>query len=176
MEPGRFFDRERVAVLRVEPRDIDRMEKVPALVLHYENRHARPLLRDERQHGVVEIRVDDDQAFSISRSIHAMRKSTMPCCRSAGMATPCGTFHHIARQSRQQQAQACCATNTGWPRIGVCLPSLGGLDGARRVLTKSSQCARINASPLSATYFLSASERWKRLLNFDFASCANAVS
>ena len=49
----------------------------------------------------------------ISLSIQNLRKSTIPCCRSAGMATPRGTFHHFARQSRQQQAQACCALKTG---------------------------------------------------------------
>ena len=59
--------------------------------------------------------------------------------RSGGMSVPFGTFHHLERQSRQQQAQACCALNTGCPRIGVCLPSLGGFAGARRVRMKSSQ-------------------------------------
>ena len=45
--------------------------------------------------------------FATSLSIHAMRKSMMPHCRSAGNSTPRGTFLHFARQSRQQQAQAC---------------------------------------------------------------------
>ena len=90
--------------------------------------------------------------------------------RAGGIAVPLGTFHHFSRQLRQQQAQACCALNTGCPRIGVCLPSFGGLAGASRVRTKSSAWRRIVSSPLSAMYFLSASESRKRLLNFDFAS------
>ena len=39
---------------------------------------------------------------------------------------------HFARQPRQQQAVACCAMNTGCPRIGVCLPSFFGAAGASR--------------------------------------------
>ena len=83
-------------------------------------------------------RVLEDQALSW-RSIHVIRKSTMRDWRSGGMSVPFGTFHHFERQSRQQQAQACCALNTGCPRMGVCLPSLGGFAGARRVRMKSSQ-------------------------------------
>ena len=79
------------------------------------------------------------RCLSISRPIHAIRKSTMRDWRSGGIADPFGTFHHFDRQSRQQQAQACCALNTGCPRIGVCLPSLGGFVRARRVRMKSSQ-------------------------------------
>ena len=99
----------------------------------------------------------------------------MPRCRSAGISTPRGTRHRFARQSRQQQAQACCALKTGCPRIGVCFPSFGGFAGARHVRMKSSQWERIVSSPLSSTYFLSASDRWNRLRNFDFASRANAA-
>jgi len=81
-----------------------------------------------------------------------------------------------AQASAEQQAQACCALNTGCPRIGVCFSSFGGLAGARRVRMKPSQCERIVSIPLSAMYFLSDSERWKRFLNFDFFSRANAAS
>jgi len=112
----------------------------------------------------------------ISRSIHAMRKSTIPRCCSTGIGVPRGTFHQLARQLRQQQAQACCALNTGCPRIGVCFPSFGGFAGASRVRMKSAQWERIVSIPFSAMYFRSASERWKRLLNFDFANRTKAAS
>ena len=111
-----------------------------------------------------------------SRSIHAIRKSTMPRWRSSGMSVPRGTFHHFARQLRQQVAVACWATNTGCPRIGVCFPSLGGFAGARRVRTKSAAWQQIVCRPFSAMYRLSASERWNRLRNLDRASRANADS
>ena len=38
-------------------------------------------------------------------------------------AISCGMPCHFSVQPRQQVAVACWATNTGWPRIGVCLPS-----------------------------------------------------
>ena len=96
--------------------------------------------------------------------------------RSGGIGMPFGTFHHFSRQLRQQQAHACCALNTGCPRIGVCFPSFGGFAGARRVRTKSSQCLLIVSSPFSAMYFRSSAESWNRLRNLDFASRANALS
>ena len=133
-----------------------------------------------------------------SRSIHGMRKLTIPRCRSAGIGVPRGTFHHLARQSHirplrgfathreantpklceaeQQQAQACCALNTGCPRIGVCFPSFGGLAGASLVRMKSSQWERIVSIPFSAMYFLSADERWNRLRKFDFDNRVKAAS
>ena len=100
----------------------------------------------------------------------------MPCCLSGLIGMPRGTFHHFSRQDRQQQAQACCATKTGWPRIGVCFPSFCGLAGASRMRIKSSQCRRIVSKPLSDMYFLSAAERRKRLRNFDLPSFRNAAS
>ena len=132
--------------------------------------------------------------------------------RGSRISAPCGGSRPVGKRTRraqasaeQQQAQACCALNTGCPRIGVCFPSFGGLArlsrslfaslsplgvaasprvaaparggyGARRVRTKSSQWERIVSIPFSAMYFRSASERWKRLLNFDFPSRANAAS
>ena len=96
--------------------------------------------------------------------------------RSGGISVPFGTFHHFSRQLRQQHAQACCALKTGCPRIGVCLPSLGGHAGASRVRTKSLAWRLIVSIPFSAMYFLSASESRKRLLNLDFASLRNAAS
>ena len=96
--------------------------------------------------------------------------------RSGGMAVPFGTFHHLHRHPRQHVAVACCALNTGCPLIGVCFPSFGGLAGASRVRMKSSACRRIVPMPLSAMYFLSASESRNRERNFDFASLWNAAS
>ena len=55
------LDHERAAVLRVEPLNVDVMEKPAPRILHHENRYALPLLRDERQYAVREVRVDDDQ-------------------------------------------------------------------------------------------------------------------
>ena len=81
-----------------------------------------------------------------------------------------------AQASAEQQAQACCALNTGCPRIGVCFPSFGGLAGASRVRMKSSQWERIVSIPFSAMYFLSADERWKRLRKFDFDNRVKAAS
>ena len=109
-------------------------------------------------------------------SIHAMRKSTMRDWRAGGISVPFGTFHHFSRQSRQQQAHACCALNTGCPRMGVCRPSRGGCAGTSRVRTKSAAWRRIVSIPFSATYFRSASESRNRLLNFDFASRRKAAS
>ena len=48
VELVRLLDRERVAMLRIELRDIYGMEEVLAVVLHNEHRHAWALLRDER--------------------------------------------------------------------------------------------------------------------------------
>ena len=45
----------------------------------------------------------------------------------------------------------------------------------RRIRMKSSQWERIVSSNLSATYLKSASDRWNRLRNLDFANRANAA-
>ena len=105
-----------------------------------------------------------------SRAIQAIRKSTIRACLCGGISVPFGTFHHFARQLRQQHAQACCALNTGCPRIGVCRPSFGGFAGARRVRMKSSAWRLIVSMPFSATYRLSAGERWNLARNLDLAS------
>ena len=52
MELGRFLDRERIAVLRVESCHIDGMKKVLAHVLHHENRTHR--ISDRRRTPSVE--------------------------------------------------------------------------------------------------------------------------
>ena len=110
------------------------------------------------------------------RSIHSIRKSTIRDWRSGGISVPGGTFHHLAMQPRQQHAQACCALKTGCPRMGVCLPSFSGCDGASFVRTKSSACRRIVSIPFSAMYFLSDSERRNRDLNLDLPNLAKAAS
>ena len=56
-----------------------------------------------------------------------------------------------AQASAEQQAQACYALNTGWPRIGVCRPSFGGLASVRRVRMKSSQRERIVSARYTAS-------------------------
>src|SRR3546814_9310905 len=53
---------------------------------------------------------------------------------------------HLARQLRQHVAVACWAIKTGWPRIGVCLPSLTGSAGASRFSTIRSMIAQ-SANP-----------------------------
>ena len=55
------LDRERVAVLRVEPRHVNGMKQLVPRILHYEDRHALPLLRNERKNTVCEVRINDDQ-------------------------------------------------------------------------------------------------------------------
>ena len=47
--------RERIAVLRIEQRDIDAVKQFAPRVLHHKYQNALPLLRNERQHGVVEV-------------------------------------------------------------------------------------------------------------------------
>lgn len=114
--------------------------------------------------------------FPAWRIIHSIRKLTIFLCRSTDSSVFLGTFHHFSRHPRQHVAVACCALNTGWPRIGVCLPSFSGCAGARRCRTKSSACLRMVSIPFSAMYRLSASVRPKRLRNLDRASFANASS
>lgn len=56
---------------------------------------------------------------------------------------------HFRMHSRQQVAVACCAINTGCPRIGVCFPSFGIYAGASLFAIKSSACFLIVSSPFS---------------------------
>ena len=49
VELVRLLDRERVAMLRIELRHIYGVKEVLAMVLHDEHRHAKALLRNERQ-------------------------------------------------------------------------------------------------------------------------------
>ncbi len=52
---------------------------------------------------------------------------TAPC----GWARPIGKRPSRAQARAEQQAQACCALNTGCPRIGVCLLALAFASGRR---------------------------------------------
>ena len=94
-----------------------------------------------------------------------------PCSLSVS-SLPFGIPCHLKRHPLQHVAVACCAMKTGWPfgapRIGVWLPSFLGSAGARRRCTISAACLRTVSIPFSRMYFLSPSERWKRLRNLDF--------
>ena len=94
MELWRLLDRERVVVLRVELRHVNRMKKVLAHVLHNDNRNTLPLLCDERQHRIVEIRVDDDQFL--------LRHAHEPFHQGEAV-TICDQFTHlILRQQKHE--------------------------------------------------------------------------
>ena len=110
----------------------------------------------------------------ISFSIQAIRRLTIFSCCAFVSSLFLGTLYHLFRQPRQQQAQACCALNTGCPFIGVCLPSLGIYAGARRLRIKSSAWERIVSIPLFLTYSLSF--KWKPDLNFDLFNFSKALS
>ena len=45
--------------------------------------------------------------FSISASIHAIKRFTIFFCWSSDNSTPIFTLYHLLRQLRQQHAQAC---------------------------------------------------------------------
>lgn len=111
-----------------------------------------------------------------SLSIHAMSRSTIFLCCASVSSTPFGTRYHLFRQPLQQQAQACWATNTGCPLMGVCLPSLGITAGASLARTKSAACARTASNPFSAIYRLSLSVRWNLARNEDFCRRSSASS
>ena len=70
-----------------------------------------------------------------------------PC----GGSRPMGKQPSRAQASAEQQAQACCALNTGCPHIGVCFPSFGGLAGAGRIRMMSAQRERIVSALYTAS-------------------------
>ena len=109
----------------------------------------------------------------ICRSIHAISTATAYCCSAIVNCLPAGIWCHLLKQPRQQQPVACWAMNTGWPRMGVCLPSFGISAGASLRATKSSACWRIVVNPFEATYSLSFAERRKRLRKEDLESLTN---
>ena len=55
------------------------------------------------------------------------------------------------RSFRQQVAVACCATKTGWPRMGVCFPSFGITAGASLFSMNSNAWDRTVSMPFSFT-------------------------
>lgn len=83
----------------------------------------------------------------------------------------CGIRCHFSRQTRQQVAVACCATNTEYPRIGVCFPSFIGV--AQKSFFSNHCSALPRSSPLeSCTFAISKSLPTSLNLerNFDLAS------
>src|SRR3546814_1045409 len=68
-------------------------------------------------------------------------------CSAASSRRPAGMPCHLARQLRQHVAVACWAIKTGWPRIGVCLPSLTGSAGASRFSTIRSMIEHNRQTP-----------------------------
>jgi len=86
-------------------------------------------------------------AIAETRSSQRPIAATMWRCSFSLSTRPAGIPCHFARHARQHVAVACCAINTGCPRIGVCLPSLGGSAGASRFATKSAACSSITAMP-----------------------------
>ena len=108
--------------------------------------------------------------FFICFSIQTISKFTIFSCWTGVSSTFFGILYHLLRQPRQQHAVACCAINTGCPRIGVCLPSFAINDGASLSRTKSHACERTVSIPLFFTYSLSFSFSLKLLLNFDFST------
>jgi hypothetical protein len=97
--------------------------------------------------------------------------TAVTCASSAGrsgrpFAMPC----HFARQPRQQVAVACCATNTGCPLKGVCLPSFAGFAAPSRLHTISYAWPRTASSPLLSRYRNCSARSRKRRRNGDFGS------
>lgn len=121
---------------------------MPMMVMHQRqpaSTHARPPInppnRNQRIFPIVDIVVTSIPCYFESiascRSIHAISSLTMRFCSSSVSSRPIGTWYHLFRHPRQQQAQACWAINTGCPRMGVCWPLFGMIAGASRVLLKS---------------------------------------
>ena len=74
----------------------------------------------------------------ISPSIHVMMTSTRYSCCTLLNSLPGRILCHLYMHPLQHVAVACCAMNTGCPRIGVCFPSLGITAGASLFAIKSS--------------------------------------
>ena len=109
-------------------------------------------------------------------SIHAMRRLTIFCRWDSVNSQDSGTLYHLFRHPRQQQAVACIALKTGWPCIGVCLPSFAGFAGASLWRTKSSACFRMTSMPFSSRYACSFLVRWKLERNLECFNFSNAWS
>src|SRR5271165_3748511 len=93
-------------------------------------------------------------------------------CQGIPFGIPC----HFSRQPRQQVAVACWATKIGWFLIGVCLPSFGGLAGARRSSMNFSPCDITASNPLRSRYSLSAAGSRNRRRKEERASLSNTSS
>ena len=97
-----------------------------------------------RQHNFATLVTQRDGAPFAS---HRMTASTTCSCSLLVSGRPASIPCHLARQERQQVPVACWATKTGWPRQGVCFPSLCGEAGARRFAMRSCACLRMSAGP-----------------------------
>src|SRR3569623_290314 len=116
------------------------------------------------------------QAGCISKTSQRSIAATACACSCLLSALPFSMPCHFCRQLRQQVAVACCATNTGCPRNGVCLPSFGGSAGASRLAINSRACAATVGKPFAARYSVSAFARRKRRRNAECAKAANTRS
>jgi hypothetical protein len=96
--------------------------------------------------------------------------TAVTCVNSAGRSgrpfpIPC----HFARQPRQQVAVACCATNTGCPLKGVCLPSFAGLLAPSRFVMRSAASARTPWRPFLSRFRSSSARSRNRRRKGDFS-------
>lgn len=135
---------------------------------------ARSEVTLRRQIPSVSCRGNPERSPAASR-IQASWTATTRATSASESGRPAGMPCHLARHPRQQVAVACCATNTGWPRIGVWRPSLRGAAGARRSRTILSACAAMVSHPHHATYARSPSESRNRDRNRERASLSRSA-
>ena len=121
------------------------------------------------------------RAYAVSRALHCALShraiaATTCSCSATVSGRPDSIPCHFARHRRQHVAVACCATNTGCPRSGVCLPSLRGAAGASRWAMKSRAWSSTAISPFEARYWRSFGPSEKLLRNRDRASAVKRAS
>jgi hypothetical protein len=87
-----------------------------------------------------------------SASSHRAMAAITRVCSASDNSCPRSIPCHFSRQPRQQVAVACCATNTGCPRHGVCLPSFCGAAGASRCSMNARACSSTISRPFCARY------------------------
>ena len=71
---------------------------------------------------------------------------------------------------------ACCATNTGCPLKGVCLPSFRGLAAPNRFISRSSASARTALRPFLSRYLNSRGHSRNRCRNGDLTRSSKSWS
>ena len=101
--------------------------------------------------------------------------TAVTCVNSAGRSgrpfpIPC----HFARQPRQHVAVACCATNTGCPLKGVCLPSFAGFPAPSRFDMRSTASARTPWRPFLSRFRSSSARSRNRRRKGDFSRSRKA--